>query len=294
MVLCFCCMVTAVAAPQVNAQSNDILNRINRLENEIDTLNRAVYRGEKPDQMPTPMSAPSQGQNIEVRLQQMEKELRELTGRVEEQSFSLDQLERQLERQTPPPSAQGQQSMNTMQTPPTAGRGPVVEPSPVTGATQPPQPLGAQAQSETSAENGAEGTPENTLVDGAATEAYEQAFSYIKEGDFGQAEQAFKTFLETYPDNPLAANATYWLGETYYVRERYAEAARVFAEAYQKYPDGSKSADNLLKLGMSLASLDKKEDACVALQQIEIEYPDGPGPILRRAEMEMNNLGCAQ
>lgn len=56
----------------------DMQNRIKRLENEIQTLSRAVYRGEKP---PAGVGGGlSGGADAEIRLQQIETEVRGLRG----------------------------------------------------------------------------------------------------------------------------------------------------------------------------------------------------------------------
>src|SRR3546814_16167351 len=80
---------------------------------------------------------------------------------------------------------------------------------------------------------------------------------------YGEAESAFRQFIERHPDGQLTDNARYWLAETYYVRRQYPEAATAFLEGYQKAPAGSKAPDNLLKLGLSLSALQKKQEACV-------------------------------
>ena len=84
----------------------------------------------------------------------------------------------------------------------------------------------------------------------------------------------------------------YWLGETYYVREKFAEAAVTFAEGYEKHPGSPKTADNLLKLGFSLARLQRSEDACVALAQLSDEFPNASTTIKRRAMTEGKRIGC--
>ena len=48
-------------------------------------------------------------------------------------------------------------------------------------------------------------------------------------------------FLEKHPQDDLASNAQYWLGETYYVRKNYQDAAFAFAEGYQRYPESRKA-----------------------------------------------------
>ena len=90
----------------------------------------------------------------------------------------------------------------------------------------------------------------------------------------------------------LAANAKYWLGETYYVRGEFKKSARIFAEGFQSFPESAKAPDILLKLGMSLAGMDKQREACVALSQVAIKFPAGNDPVLQRADQEMEKLGC--
>ncbi len=97
---------------------------------------------------------------------------------------------------------------------------------------------------------------------------------------------------EDHPEDPLAGNAKYWLGETFYVRGDFRNAAVTFAEGFQRYPDSTKAPDNLLKLGMSLAQLEKKDDACGAFGELLKRYPDATASILQRATRERERLGC--
>lgn len=130
------------------------------------------------------------------------------------------------------------------------------------------------------------------LPGGTPAEDYQAAYRLLQQGDYAAAETALQQFLASHGEHPLASNAQYWLGETYYVRGRYDDAASAFARGYQRFPDGAKAVDNLLKLGMSLARLDRRDDACVALTRIATEFPDGPIAVQRRAESEAERLGC--
>ncbi len=304
LVLCLCCVFFAL--PVAQAQStNDIVNRINRLENDIQTLNRAFYRGEAP--AAGPFAAPALGEealnpnaqaNVEIRLQSMEQELRALTGRVEEQGYVMNQLKMQME------ALNGR--VSAAEKPSTAPPAYAYHPSSVnTGNLQYVDPAG---QAATNVVPSIPSTPPQNLVvpsqvveqavlneasdisDPAAL--YEYAFGQLKAGEYDKAEASFQMFMENYPEHTLAPNATYWLGETFYVRNRYNDAAKLFAQSYAKYPDSSKSADNLLKLALSLGGMGKKEDACVALGQLKNQYPNGPANVLRRAEQETISLGC--
>lgn len=294
--------VVYTAAPMMgaHAQSNDVLNRLNRLENELDTLNRAVYRGEKPvlTQMPDAVSngAPQGGAgtiaNGEIRLQQLEGQIRELTGRIEEQQYQINQMQNQMNAV--------EAAQKAASAAPVQAERPRVFSSNQNNAGQPVQvaPSGnAPSQIGTSVLGGQVPARMQTLSnsnsgEGDPTLQYEQAFADLKNERYPQAQKGFEDFLKTHENHVLASNAKYWLGETFYVQGNFDRAARVFAEGYRSYPDSPKSPDNLLKLGISLAALGKTDDACVALGQLPKKHANGPGPVLSRGVQEMERLGC--
>ena len=97
---------------------------------------------------------------------------------------------------------------------------------------------------------------------------------------------------QRYPNDPLAGNAQYWLGETYYVRKDYKNAAAAFAEGYQKYPKGPKAADDLLKLGMSLGNA-RPEGRCLqGLCAARSRLPDRPGQCQGTGTSQKQAFGC--
>jgi tol-pal system protein YbgF len=130
------------------------------------------------------------------------------------------------------------------------------------------------------------------LPGGSPQEQYDYAFGLLRQANYAGAEQAFSAFLAEHPQNALAGNAKYWLGETYYVRGNYQQAAVTFAEGFEAYPNNSKAPDNLLKLGMSLASLGSTQDACGTFTVLLDRYADAPATILSRAQRESQRLGC--
>ncbi len=125
-----------------------------------------------------------------------------------------------------------------------------------------------------------------------ADEQYQYAFDLLRQTKYADAEKALSTFVDEYPDHPLAGNASYWLGETYYVRKDYNNAALTFAETFKKYPQSGKAPDSLLKLGMSLAALGETADACKALHELSARYPKAPDATKQRAAKEQAKNGC--
>jgi tol-pal system protein YbgF len=290
--LCLSLLALTSAVPAL-AQSDELTNRLRRIENELDTLNRAVYKGDK-SEMPAPLSSDASGDNgaanAEVRLQQMESQIRELTGKLEQKEYDIQQLQTRLDRMeaagrtaaTPPQPASANTAMQT-----TSGSMNTATAQPNPALTPEDSALPSPAAEPTPGLKTA--TPQKG--DDPAS-LYEAAYGHLKAGNHDMAQAGFNDFLKQYPDHVLAANAMYWLGESYYVRAQYDQAAKTFAQAYQKYPGGPKGADNLLKLGMSLNGTGKKTEACIALAQVAKEYPNGPAPVLRKAEQEMATLDC--
>lgn len=121
---------------------------------------------------------------------------------------------------------------------------------------------------------------------------YNEAFASIKKQDYKTAEKQFEAFLELYPKNDLAGNAQYWLGESYFARGQFDKAAIAFAEGFQKYRDSQKAPDNLFKLGLTMARMNKKEEACIAFKNFSAEYPKVSESMKKRLQKEMTKLSC--
>ena len=92
------CMAVFIAVPVSSVWARDTDARLRRIENENQTLSRAVFRGEQPPPgFNTGMDSGAQA-GVEVRLQQLETELRTLTGRIEQQDFEIRRFKDYLEK----------------------------------------------------------------------------------------------------------------------------------------------------------------------------------------------------
>ena len=293
----------AFAPVPVSAQSNDmreLMNRLGRLENELQTLSREVYRGgARPSGGGAPAVSGATAGEFEVRLQRLESEMQQLTGKYEETGHQLGQIRERLERL----SADIDVRLTQLEQRADLGLGADPGAAPAAGGAVGPAPSGpasvpaTQLPAQTAAPAPGAPAPANdptvgTLPTGAAQERYDYAFNLIRQGDYANAEKAFRQFLREHPNHSLTSNAQYWMAETHYVRGQFKEAAIGFAEGYQKFPKSSKAPDSLLKLAMSLGNLNQKSDACTALRQLDADYKDAPATIKRRSDQEKNRLGC--
>ena len=314
-----------------SAQSRDVqplVNTIERLERQLQALERTVYRGgprpagasgtSSATGGPAPQAAVSQ---LQIKSSQLEEQMRGLTGQIEEMGFKINQIGERLDRLVADvdfrlralEGTDGQTNAvpGATAADPRTSSGPSVAsrsaPANFNGApASSPGSLGSLTQKQIDAAGikppSTDGTGPlqatasagnaSALPAGSPEERYNYARSFLMRRDFEGAEQALRAFVEAYPENDLTGAAQYWLGETYYVRNDFGTAARTFADGFQRYPDSGKAPDNLLKLGMSLAALDRTEDACITLNKLASEYPKSSASIKQRAKSERTRLKC--
>ena len=127
---------------------------------------------------------------------------------------------------------------------------------------------------------------------GDPKQAYESAYGFLLQQNYGAAQAGFTDFLKTYPRDSLVPNALYWLGETHYVQRNYADAAEAFDLVMQGFGNSPKAPDSMLKRGMALAALGKKPDACGLLGQLPGKYPSAPAHLKTKAQSERQRIGC--
>ncbi|WP_082609683.1 tol-pal system protein YbgF [Bosea sp. Root381] len=137
--------------------------------------------------------------------------------------------------------------------------------------------------------------PSVAAASGPATakEAYDVAYASLLRKEYEQAEMGFRQFLQSYPRDRLAVDATYWLGESYLQRKRYREAAEQFLKVSSDAPRSNKAPESLLRLGIALNGLGAKEQACATYAKVGVEYPSAPNSVRQGIERERRRSGCA-
>ena len=148
-------------------------------------------------------------------------------------------------------------------------------------AAQPPAPSSQGNAVPGSAAGAASGSAAAAPATGAPSQpanadqqaAYDAAFKSLRAGDYVTASRGFRDFLVKYPDSPLAPNAYYWLGESYYVTMNYPVAIEAFQRLGKQYPQSDKVSDGLLKVGYCQIELKQQDAAIATLKQVGAKYP---------------------
>ncbi|MGB1110763.1 MAG: tol-pal system protein YbgF [Gammaproteobacteria bacterium] len=179
------------------------------------------------------------------RLEQIQRETRELRGELESHNHRIDGLKRRqrelyidVDRRLHAIERGG-----ITETPVTVGSGEAI-----------PEPSQSTAVAPTASSTGQEQASQPAAAPAAAVQAgehdaYEKAFNLLREGRYEQAESAFKSFMAKYPQGRYSANAQYWLGEVFYLRRDFENALSEFNKVVKDHPDSPKRANALLKIG---------------------------------------------
>ncbi len=132
-----------------------------------------------------------------------------------------------------------------------------------------------------------------TLVTKADADAqYEAGYEAVIRGDYAFAEEQFRQFIELFPTHPQAPDATSWLGEALILRGEYQEAADILLNGFQSYSASKRAPDILLKLGQALAGAGERITACRTFAEVSRRYPDISEDIRSRLAKEMAKYQC--
>jgi tol-pal system protein YbgF len=202
------------------------------------------------------------------RIEQMQRDIQQLRGDLEVQAHTLEDMQRRSREQYLDIDRRLQQ-VETGETgaPPVQSTTDtsVVPPVPVTGT-----PSSVPAP-----------TPALTPAPAGAGERadYDMALAILREGRYAEATQAFNAFLANYPSSEYADNASYWLGETYYVNRDFKGALAAFNGLVDNYPNSPKASDSLLKMGYIYY---EQKDWAASRQALETVVSDYPGTTATR------------
>ncbi|HWG75482.1 MAG TPA: tol-pal system protein YbgF [Steroidobacteraceae bacterium] len=193
---------------------------------------------------------------------QLDMELRELRGDIEELQNANDKLVKQQRDYY----ADLDRRVGALEAAAHGGGVAAGAPPPSNGAAG---PAGAAANPA----GGGAGAAAGNGGQASAQSAYDHAFDTLKSGNYAAAVMQFMQFLQDYPSSDLDDNAQYWLGESYYVTRDYDNAATAFRAVGDKYPQSRKAPDALLKLGYTQLDQQKNAEGRATLQLVLQRFP---------------------
>jgi len=114
---------------------------------------------------------------------------------------------------------------------------------------------------------------QTVLVDRKEQAAFDAALNQFRAGNFDVAERAFGQFDLLFPDSPYKVESIFWLGSSQYALRKYKEAAQTQGLLVDSYTDNPRAADALLNKGFAEIELGDKEAAKRSFELVQQRYP---------------------
>jgi TolA-binding protein len=260
------------AAPAL-AQSQ-LSSRVDRLEREMNAVQRKVFPGVAgqnylqpeitPGQAPqdqgygTPASSPLT--DLSARVGSLEQQMSSMTNTLEETQHRLRVLEdnfnnyKQVTDHRLAALEGGAGGIGSA-----AGGAPAIaSPPPLNG------PGSAVANDSATVEKPNTGDPEE--------DAYIYGYRLWAAKQYPAAESQLKSVVAKYPNGKRASYAQNLLGRSYLDDGKPSLASMAFYDNYKKMPDGDRAPDSLYYLGRALIQLKKPADACKVYDELSDVY----------------------
>ena len=258
-----------------SAQSlSSLQSEISALREDVLSLQRQNYRENAEN--------PQKSSDVQVRLGQLEEQMRSLNGKVEELEYKIKTFDDKVAMINKDIDTR----FNLLEGKATSSNDTVIEATPKFNAPK------AEEAPKSVTGDAVKGEVLEPIGSKEVAEVYQNGLNALKANNYQTAEQNFSKILNQNPNDKLAGNAQYWLGEVYYAQKDYAKSAVAFAKGYQNYKTGAKGADSLFKLGMSMKALNKNADACAAFGGVKAEFPNADAELLKKVASEAKALKC--
>ncbi|MEO8459958.1 MAG: tol-pal system protein YbgF [Dokdonella sp.] len=280
-------LAVAVLASSAQAQRLSLAERVQALEQQANGQGRAQGNIDLVNQI---QALQSQVQTLQGRIEELQHQADDFKRSSKAQYVDLDSRLGRLEGtgpRTPAAASAAPSSDNQLQDVELGGNtaasstgDPNSSTSAPTGSLRPdelgPAPGTNPASSAPTGDaNSASATSPAREVDPAAEkDTYDAAFGALKDGRYAESARRFQGFIDQYPQSELAGNATYWLGESYYVTQNFRIALQTFESLLSRYPSSQKSGDALLKVGYCQYELKQWDQAEATLNKVIQQYPD--------------------
>ena len=103
-------------------------------------------------------------------------------------------------------------------------------------------------------------------------EQMQYALDQMMKKNYNDSKNILDDFIKNFPENQLSGSAHFWLGKIYLFETNYRKAAIVFGEGVQKFPNSIKAPEMYYELAKSLKEMDKISESCKTLALLAKNY----------------------
>ena len=256
--------------------------RIDRLERQVNEMQRRVYPKGKPADTAgfsdDPAATQSSVLSLNQRLDALERQMADMLRQTEENGNRLRTLETgigqlrtdqdqriQAIEQRMNEAAAAAPAVTEVAPPPatTTTTVPKAKPKPST----PPKPSGAAAAATPDSD-----TPAVQVASDPGEDAYSEGFRLWQAGNYDQAISTLKSFVSAYPKHPRVSYANNLIGRALLDKGQPRDAATALLANYRSNPGGARAPDSLFYLGQALMKLGQPGQACKAYSELDAVY----------------------
>jgi TolA-binding protein len=272
--------------------------RIQRLERQVDEMQRRVFPKGRPADTSGYSDDPAATQSsvitLNQRLDALERQMTDLLRQSEENSNHMRSLEAgigQLKSDQDQRIQALEQRMTAAETAP-ATAAPTGEPM-VT--TNPPKAKPAATPPKTPTLPKPTGDASPAAIPGAdvtaaatdpGEDAYSEGFHLWEAGKYDEAISTLKSFVAAYPKHKRVSYANNLIGRALLDKGDARGAAQALLANYRNDPGGDRAPDSLFYLGQALTKLGQPGQACKAYAELDAVYGAKVRPDLKKLETD--------
>lgn len=120
---------------------------------------------------------------------------------------------------------------------------------------------------------------------------YQEAYQLLRNGHTTRSITAFKSLIKDFPTGEFADNSQYWIGEAYKVNQNMDAAKDAFLKVVMRYAGSPKVPDALLKLGYIEFEHKNMAQARDYFSQITVAHPETTAAHLAEKKlMQINEM----
>jgi tol-pal system protein YbgF len=200
----------------------------------------------------------------------------QISGQLQSLNDSVDELKTRIGKLDAAMQGIQSQLQNTPANVPTGGSAPPQSPPGM--AANPPAPSGGEMAGPPPA---AQAPP--------LQQAYQSALRDYNAGKYAVAGSEFADVVHYYPQDDLAGNSQFYLGEIAYRQGKYAEAAKAYDAVLEQFPGNNKAPAAQLRKGESLLAINQRDAGIRELRSLIQRYPMTPEA--QEGRSKLNGMG---
>ena len=121
-------------------------------------------------------------------------------------------------------------------------------------------------------------------------EQMQYALDQMMKKNYNESKNILNQFIVNFPENQLSGSAHFWLGKIYLFETNYRKAAIIFGEGVQKFPNSIKAPEMYYELAKSLKEMNKIPETCKTLTLLEQNYKGNK--FIKDPEKIKDKLNC--